>query len=41
MHQNESPPVFKSWSSWYWLVAAILIFFIIAMWGLTQMYHNG
>jgi hypothetical protein len=32
--QNESPPVFKNWSGWYWLLISValiqfLVYFLI------------
>jgi hypothetical protein len=29
MSEESKPPVFKKWSGWYWLVAAVLVFQII------------
>lgn len=33
--EQEKPPVFKSWSGWYWLVAGVLLIQIIIYYTIT------
>jgi hypothetical protein len=36
MLKEDKPPIFKSWSSWYFLVTAFLVFQIIFFWVFTK-----
>jgi hypothetical protein len=33
---NETPPVFKSWSGWYWLVIAAAVIQFLIYFFITQ-----
>jgi len=36
MNAEEKPPVFKTWSRWYWLVIAVLVVQVFLYFWLTQ-----
>lgn len=37
-HEDSTPPLFKTWRSWYWLVMGLLALQIALFWWLTQTY---
>ena len=39
MTQDEKPPVFKSWSGWYWLLIGVLVLQIILFYWLTATFR--
>lgn len=33
---DQKPPVFKTWSAWYWLILGIMLFQVILFFWLTR-----
>jgi len=36
MDAEEKPPVFKTWSHWYWLVIAVMVVQVLLYFWITQ-----
>lgn len=39
MSEQERPPIFKNWNSWYWIVIAFMLIQVIVYIGITQSFR--
>lgn len=38
MSEDQKPPLFKTWNSWYWLVLGVMAAQVILFFWLTQVF---
>ncbi len=38
MSEEQKPPLFKTWSSWYWLVLSVMVIQVLFFFWLTQVF---
>jgi hypothetical protein len=39
MPDSETPPIFKKWKSWYWLLSVVLVIQIIVFYLITESFQ--
>jgi hypothetical protein len=39
MSEQERPPIFKNWNSWYWIVIAVMLIQVISYTVITQSFR--